>query len=800
MKMKCGIVAIIMALTLLLGMPMTYLSTTVKASPTILTVGTGEEYPTISAAIAVASPGDTILVYSGTYNEAVNIDVPLNITSVSGPALTIIDGTGVTLASAGLVKITAAGDVTFSGFTIENFPLDSNFNEFGIYSSSSTSGVTYTITNNRIVGIGDTNSADFEVGFYSQNDAANVVFEYNTITNTGGNNIVFECHTGTTEISYNTLEAGVGLAADSIFFMTYNGINVAVLQNVSNNTFNMGTGTMFDYDHRSTAISFNTPGAAYGVGDAQFTNVVIQGNTINNLQSYRRGIGFWNGGGSGGGIVAPLVESNTITGITGSTESYGIDFIATGSSPIAASDATVMNNVISNTDYGVYLRTDGCAPGLHIYYNSIASNTVGLDNTVGSSAMNAEYNYWGSPTGPYNAVSNPSGTGNPVNGNVNFQPYLTTPIPLALYLTPTPVNEAPADLGTTFTQTVTLSQFSHFAGFDIKLTWDNSLITLKTVDYTTTLNALWGTGNWSIVYSDTGAGNYELAAVALATFASNPGASAFFTLTFTVAQSSNFPLSTPITFALVKLSDDATPTPNSIPCVTVTDGTYTMSGIVPGLEFKVRCWNGTNFVPVTGSPYRFECSQMFLVDIYVTDVVNLTGYDLTMNFNQTLVAYNGNYGGIFSSNNAVFHYGASSVEVYGSGSAWTGSEGLLVTVAFLVQFAATPDHIWNSAPTHPNNETFPISITAATLTFTTGSISSSGISIPAALTIEIDFIRGDVDCNGAVTLADISDVAYYYGKVAPSQYDLNSDGIIDIYDIVAIATNYGYIAPGCVWG
>jgi hypothetical protein len=795
MKVKYGRVAILMALTLFLSMPMIHLSTTVKADPGTITVP--GDCPTISAAIAAATAGDTIMVSPGTYNEEVDINKAVNVIG-SGAGSTFIDGTGVVLASAGLVKITAPGNVTFNGFTVENTPLDPSLNRFGIFSESGTAGVTYTISNNEIVGIGDTNPNDFEVGFYSQNDQAKVVFTYNTITDMGGNNIVFEVHTGTTEISHNTLEAGVGLAADSIFFMTYNGNNVAALQNVSYNTFNMGTGGPFDYDHRSTAISFNTPGAAYGVDDAQFTNVVIEGNTINNLESYRRGIGFWNGGGSGGGIIAPLVESNTITGISGSTDSYGIDFIATGSSPIAATNAAILNNWIYNCAYGVILRSDGCATGAQIAYNVIQSNSVGLDNTVGSSPVNAAYNYWGDPTGPYNATTNPSGLGNPVNGNVNYQPYLTTPVPPALSITPTPVSKAPADVGTTFTQTVTLSQFSHFAGFDIKLTWNNSLITLTTVDYTTTLNALWGTNKWSMVNVTSGAGYYELAAVALATSARNSGASALFTLTFQVASYGfDIALSTPIHFAVTELSDDATPTPNPIPCVTVTDGLYTMSAMQPGLEFIVEKYNKKTSAwnPVT-SPYDFECANNFTVSVYATNVAFLTGYDLTIDFDPTLVALQPvPTWGIFGTGAVVYTAGATSVEVSGSGSAWSGSQGLLFTLQFNVQFAVTPNHIWNAA--NPNYETFSINIANPTLSFTEGTI-TSGINMPAQLSITIDFIRGDVNCDGVVNIQDIRDVAYYYGDTvqpngpAPPQYDLLNHGHIDIYDVVTIATNYGY--------
>jgi hypothetical protein len=95
-----------------------------------------------------------------------------------------------------------------------------------------------------------------------------------------------------------------------------------------------------------------------------------------------------------------------------------------------------------------------------------------------------------------------------------------------------------------------------------------------------------------------------------------------------------------------------------------------------------------------------------------------------------------------------------------------------------------------------NHLTNSISISDATLTFGISTIPKSGIAIPSAVAFEVDFIRGDVTCNGLVLTDDIGDVAFYYGQTVPphAQYDLNNDGIIDIYDIVTVATNYGY--PG----
>jgi hypothetical protein len=379
------------------------------------------DYLTISAAIAAANAGDTILVDPGTYNEEVVINKAVEVIG-SGAGSTFIDGTGVALDSPGLVKITAAGDVTFSGFTVRNAPAGP-VDIFDILTQSSVAGVTYTISHNKIYGTNDPDNAN-DWGFYSSNDQANLVFTDNMVTQTGCNNIVLELHTGATEISHNTLDAGVW-GTDAIYVMTYNGYDVTALQNISYNTFNMGTGGPFDNDHHASAISFDTPGAAWGLTDAKFTNVVIEGNTISNLESYRRGIGFWNGGGGGGGAIAPLVKSNSITGVVGATESYGIDFIGAS----ATTNAAILNNGIYNCSYGVYLRTTDCAPGAQIHFNEISGNAVGLDNTVGSSDVDARYNYWGAPSGPYNAVSNPSGLGNPVTANVNYKPYLNAPWP-----------------------------------------------------------------------------------------------------------------------------------------------------------------------------------------------------------------------------------------------------------------------------------------------------------------------------------------------------------------------------------
>ncbi len=95
---------------------------TYSLEPRVINENTGAGYDTIQAAIDNASSGDTVLVYPGTYNEALWIEKSLTMLSTSGAADTIIDGTGVTQERGAHVKISAS-DVTFglegAGFTVK---------------------------------------------------------------------------------------------------------------------------------------------------------------------------------------------------------------------------------------------------------------------------------------------------------------------------------------------------------------------------------------------------------------------------------------------------------------------------------------------------------------------------------------------------------------------------------------------------------------------------------------------------------------------------------------------------------
>ena len=146
---------------------------------------------------------------------------------------------------------------------------------------------------------------------------------------------------------------------------------------------------------------------------------------------------------------------------------------------------------------------------------------------------------------------------------------------------PDPISKAYGDIGNTFPLDVNIADVTDLYGFEIKLTWENSLITFKTVDYTTTLNALWG-ANWQKVFNETGAGYYRLVVVAQTPAVPYTGSDTLFTVTFHIENkiSNVITLSTPIAFNIAKLSDN-----NANPItVTLDDGLYQISPHRPSLQ------------------------------------------------------------------------------------------------------------------------------------------------------------------------------------------------------------------------
>jgi len=111
-------------------------------------------------------------------------------------------------------------------------------------------------------------------------------------------------------------------------------------------------------------------------------------------------------------------------------------------------DITIVDNTVSSNDKGFYASSPTNTyftnnsisynnvgflydEGNHaVNYTDIYGNKMGM-NVLSNAIVNAEYNYWGDPSGPYHKSLNPNGKGNPVGGNginLDFIFFLAKPI------------------------------------------------------------------------------------------------------------------------------------------------------------------------------------------------------------------------------------------------------------------------------------------------------------------------------------------------------------------------------------
>lgn len=763
MKVKVETLAVSVAIILLLSLII--VPTRTMGDPT--TIHVPGDFGTIQEAIDAANPGDTVSVGAGIYREAISINKALNVVGV-GADSSFINGSGVVLASAGLVKITCnSGDVLFSGFTVCDAELFGGA-RIGILTSSNLAGPKYMVSYNKIYGSNNPDEEE-DYGVYAQSGKENLVFTYNLVTGTGANNLVLECHTGASEIAHNSLDAGVW-GVDSIFLMTYNGIDVVALQNVSYNTFDMGTGGPFDYDHRATGISFASPGPAWGLTEARFTNIVITGNNFNNLMDYRRGIGFWNAG-TGENLVAPVVTYNVVNGVAGSVGSFGIDFYG------LTTNTMIAYNTIEGTEAAISLRS-GEAPGTVIHYNNIANNVAGLDWSIASSGVDSSLNWWGDPTGPYDPVRNPDGQGDLVSGDVTFEPWLTAPYPpltqveALLFVDPENTEFWTVSKGQTFTIEVKLTDVTLLYGLEFKVYWDTLLLDLVGVD----VISPWGS-SYFIAKNETreDLGRYWLAVSAYLTPAFT-GDATLARLTFRVAYDPIYPAGEN---CAIDLADTKLSTYDGVAIYHMThDGIYSIYSTKPVLAISPNSYT---------SHYLGET---FKVNVTVSNVVDLYNFTIKLSYDTVLLDATSMQLGPFL-NTPVYiskfiiddSSGLIWLSAWSAGSALPASgNGVLATITFK-SIKAT---LWRT--TNANILTCQLNL------YDTLLITNEHVSVAHDVSCGTYYYApkpGDLDYDGKVGLTDFRTVAYYFDPYYDSVADINTDGRVDVFDLSIVGTHYG---------
>jgi hypothetical protein len=344
-------------------------------------------YPTISAAVAVASAGDTIKVCQGTYDELVNVNKQLTLLGAqSGVDARSGSRTGLPATESvvnGLLGSTSfyvtTNDVIIDGFTVQGNTQDNLFGA-GIVLGGGTAGahVLNNIVQNNIAGLFLANNSATDQAVIQHN-----LFRNNTNPGAAG---------------------GTGIYSDQ--FVGGGAVNNVLI------------------DSNDFVITNNSPDT-WGIGisntDAAhpFTNLNIQNNKFASASPSSRGMYFFS-------THSSSIKGNLISNKT----NYAIGFFGDDVG------ITIQCDTIQNDGKGVWVADSFGGPNSNISLtdNNIAGNTTaGLEVDTGlylggPGSLNAQKNWWGSATGP-TILSNPGGSGDIIidpDGVVNYRPFLTS--------------------------------------------------------------------------------------------------------------------------------------------------------------------------------------------------------------------------------------------------------------------------------------------------------------------------------------------------------------------------------------
>jgi hypothetical protein len=361
---------------------------------------------------------------------------------------------------------------------------------------------------------------------------------------------------------------------------------------------------------------------------------------------------------------------------------------------------------------------------------------------------------------------------------------LSTPLETVLLASPNLIEKTQPEIGTNFNVSIIMNYVTDFFGFDMNITWDNSLLTFNH-SYNDSLNILWGTGKWYTAKDESGAGWYKLVAVSTANGFNTTGTQTIFTLEFRVEDPhSNTARETPIHLDTHKLSDSQY---NTI-VHTTEDGTYRIMGETPALTINPN-----------GKTCRMY-GETFAIEVNLSKAFNVTGFKWQIDYNTTLLDYVGITWNQWGSGTINVNEIEGNITGSTSGAPISGTQ-ILITISF----KAACYHIWKNAPGWINNLNDAIFIQHANLSYPSSPDLQYARGEPSQIVVGPDFaytfspILGDVNNNGVVDVLDLRTVAIYHmvkqgdpNWTEASTYDLNGDGIVDVFDLRTVAYNFGY--------
>jgi nitrous oxidase accessory protein len=370
----------------------------------------GVDYTRIQDAINNSNNGDTILVYSGTYYENVNVNKQLILKGIdTGGGKPVVDASG-----NGPAIILRAGDSTLDGFKAVNssnaiFPPipERNIGIFVFYSSNNN-----TIINNTASGN--------EHGIYLSDSSYNNTLSNNNASNNEGNGIYLWDFFGGSSSYNNTLSNNIASSNKDTGIYVHSSNNNTLRNNTasdntigislfsSNNTFtnNLMTGNKYNFGVDPTVDNkidtsnlvngkpiYFIKGATDAVYDSSINagtfycvncrNVTIKNMHLNNnivgisfMNTTNSRIQNVNASNNEGGISLISSSNNTLSGNNASNNEDGIS--------LGGSNNTLSGNNVSNNDgFGIELGFSN---------NNTLIGNIASDNYAGIGLGNSSYN------------------------------------------------------------------------------------------------------------------------------------------------------------------------------------------------------------------------------------------------------------------------------------------------------------------------------------------------------------------------------------------------------------------------
>ena len=432
--------------TLVICAAILFLSVVGTASARILYVDDdgGADFTGIQEAVNIALPGDTIIVYNGTYTENVDVTKSLTIRSASGnPKDTIVQAAN----SSDHVFNVSADYVTISGFTVKNAngvslrSSESGLASFsvptyaGIYlesvdhcniSNNTCSNNTYGIRLDGITVLTSSKPPSLIGIRYSNN---NRIFNNTCSNNTYG---IHLCHSNNNHIFNNTCSNNIG----GITF-SYSENNKLKGNNMFENGIVIQGNSLREYTHEIDETNTANGKPVYYLKDKKVvripegagqvilvncTNITVENQNLNNASSGIQ-IAFSsyitiknnNCSNNSGGIALTRSNNNCISNNNCSNNFKTFDGTISGSGIqlIKSTNNSISNNTITNNMVGISVRTS--SNNNLIYLNNFINNvffnaqSYGSMNTGNSEKMTYTYNgkryknhlgnYWSDYTG-----------------------------------------------------------------------------------------------------------------------------------------------------------------------------------------------------------------------------------------------------------------------------------------------------------------------------------------------------------------------------------------------------------------